>query len=264
MLKPGRAIRYVIYLLQAKSRYSIHSPFVYEFVTKVLNDTHQFEEFLLTDKAVKRFRHSTKAMEVTDLGASSENNPFRIRYRKIKDIAALSAVSEKIGRLLFRMVRQYQPEYVLELGTSLGISTLYLALANPEAKITTIEGCANTAELAQQSFERCGIKNTELLTGEFGRLLSKVIEKKPRLDFVFIDGDHRKEPTLGYFNTCLEKSHNDTIMVFDDIHWSRGMEQAWKQIKSHPRVTVSIDLYRMGIVFFRKELSREEFVLKMI
>lgn len=263
MLKPGRVTRYVSYLLKAKSKHSIHSPFVYEFVTNLLNDTHQFEEFLLIDKAVNRFRRSTKAMEVTDFGARSQDNPFRIKYRRIKEIAATSAVSEKMGRLLFRMVRHYQPEYLLELGTSLGISTLYLALANPEAKITTIEGCANTAELAQQSFERCGIKHVELLTGEFSSLLSKAIEPKPRLDFVFIDGDHRKEPTLSYFNTCLEKVHNDTVMVFDDIHWSRGMEQAWKQIKSHPRVTVSIDLYRMGIIFFRKELSREEFVLKI-
>lgn len=262
MRKARSIYQYLAYRLKAKGRHGIHSPFVYSFIGDVLRNTAPQPELQQLEQLANDLRNSRTMIEVTDFGAFTRNKKFTTRFRRVGDIARLSGTPPKIGRLLFNMLRYYKPEYILELGTSFGISTLYMALANANAKISTIEGCANTAEIAQKNFSRMKLHNIKMHVGEFGGLLSKVTEKIPRLDFVFIDGNHRKEPTIKYFEACLEKKHNDTIMVFDDIYWSKGMHQAWDQIKSHPEVTVSIDLYRLGIIFFRKELSKQDFVLR--
>jgi predicted O-methyltransferase YrrM len=255
-------LNYFGYLRKAKTAHGIHSPFVYQFVTEVLNDKTAYPEYQLVNRARDKFLQSSKVLEVTDFGAGAGIHRFRTRFRRMREIAKNSAIPHKFGELLFRMIRFYKPEFALELGTSFGLSTLYMAMANKETKLITIEGCAVTAEVAEKSFRSHNLDNTELHIGEFTTTLDSVTEKLPRLDFAFIDGNHRIEPTLHYFSACLKKSHNDTILVFDDIYWSKGMEQAWKQIKSHPQVTVSIDLFRIGIVFLRKELSKEDFVLR--
>ena len=255
-------IKFTLYLLKAKTKHGIHSPFIYHFVADVLKDSTAYPEYRLIRKTVKNLRRSRKVIRVADFGASAGNDHQKNRTRTIGDIARKSPVSPKTGAKLFSMVRHYQPEYILELGTSFGISTIYMALANPTSKIHTIEGCTASAAIALNNFKQHCLNNIELHQGEFDSQLENVIGQLPRLDFVYIDGNHRKEPTLGYFNACLEKVHNDTIMVFDDIHWSQGMEQAWKQISAHNRVTASIDHFRFGIVFFRKELSRQHFVIR--
>jgi predicted O-methyltransferase YrrM len=262
MRKLAHLFNYLAYLRKAKTAHGIHSPFVYQFVTEVLHDKHKYPEYMLVKNTVDAYRRSGKVIEVSDFGASAGKSRFRTRFRRVRDLARSSVVPSNIGELLFRIVRFYQPEHILELGTSLGISTMYLSLARPEAKISTIEGCAVTAEIAQKNFTEHKLTNIDLQVGEFSSMLDRTIDKMPKPDLAFIDGNHRKKPTLRYFDACLEKSHNDTILIFDDIYWSEGMVQAWKQIKAHPDVTVSIDLFRIGIVFLRKELSKQDFVLR--
>lgn len=262
MRKLANLFKYLAYLVKAKTAHGIHSPFVYQFITEVLYDKQRYPEYKLVKNTLDAYRRSKKLIEVSDFGASAGKNRFMTRFRRVGDLARSSVVPSGIGELLYRMVRHYKPEFILELGTSLGISTMYLSLASPKTKLTTIEGCAVTAEIAQRNFSDHELNNIDLQVGEFSSMLDRTIAKMPRIDFAFIDGNHRKEPTLRYFKTCLDKSHNDTILVFDDIYWSKGMEQAWKHIKAHPRVTASIDLFRIGIVFLRKELSKQDFVLK--
>jgi len=262
MRKLAHLFNYLAYLRRAKTVHGIHSPFVYQFITEVLKDKTVYPEYKIVKVVKEKFLRSSKVIEITDFGAGAGSQKFRTRFKHIKEIARNSGVPDPIGELLFRMVRHYKPEHILELGTSLGISTMYLSLARPEAKISTIEGCAVTAEIAQKNFADHKLSNIDLQVGEFSSMLDRTIDKMPKLDLAFIDGNHRKKPTLRYFDACLEKSHNDTILVFDDIYWSEGMVQAWKQIKAHPDVTVSIDLFRIGIVFLREELSKQEFVLR--
>ncbi|MBE0663106.1 MAG: class I SAM-dependent methyltransferase [Bacteroidales bacterium] len=262
MRKLVHLINYLDYLRKSKSAHGIHSPFVYQFITEVLHDKTYFAGYELVKNARNRFRRSKQLIEITDFGAFAGKHRFKTRFRRVGQIAGGSGVPARMGELLFRIVRHYKPENIIELGTSLGISTMYLSLANPDARITTIEGCATTAEIAQKNFKDHQLENIELRCGEFRHMLDHVVKEMPRLDFAFIDGNHRKEPTLHYFNACLEKSHNGTILVFDDIYWSKGMKQAWTKIKAHPQVSVSIDLFRFGIVFFREELSKENFVIR--
>jgi len=93
-------------------------------------------------------------------------------------------------------------------------------------------------------------------------ILSAVITPPDVIDLVYFDGNHQKEPTLNYFHTCLQKAHKNSLFIFDDIHWSDGMEEAWEQIKKHDRVHLTIDLFQFGIVFFEKEMPKQHFILK--
>ena len=154
------------------------------------------------------------------------------------------------------------PKTVLELGTSLGLATAAIHLGNPHAKITTLEGCKNTAAVATNQFKDFSYQNINVVTSEFNESLSKLTTETV-LDFVYFDGNHQKEATLKYFETCLQFMHNDTVCIFDDIHWSKDMEAAWEEIKAHPKVQVSIDTFQWGFVFFRKEQEKEHFTIRV-
>jgi len=163
---------------------------------------------------------------------------------------------------LYRIIKFYQPNNILELGASLGISTCYLAKANPNGRVFTFEGCPETAKVAQQNFKKLNIKNTEITHGNFNATLKPKLVELKTIDLAFIDGNHQEIPTLTYFKECLQYTNNDTIFIFDDIHWSEGMENAWEQIQKHPKTTVTIDLFFVGIVFIKSELSKEHFTIR--
>jgi predicted O-methyltransferase YrrM len=201
-------------------------------------------------------------IEITDFGAGSKHRSYEHRFERVSAIAVKSSVNEKYGRLLFRLVEYFWPERIIELGTSLGISTLYMAMANPGAQVFTVEGCTTKSEQASANFRELKVKNIDLQIGRFDLILPDLIKKAGKLDFAYIDGNHTFEATMYNFNALMEIAHNDTIFVFDDIHWSSGMEQAWSKISDHKNVTVSIDLFRFGIVFLKKELSPQKFVIR--
>jgi len=159
-------------------------------------------------------------------------------------------------------VKHYKPSCILELGTSLGMSALYMSEAAPGARIITIEGCPETSAIARSNIEKAGKNNISVITGSFDEKLQEALRLMPNPDLVFIDGNHRKEPTVKYFEECLPHLHAGSVVVMDDIHWSAGMEEAWKLIIAKPEVKVSVDLYHMGVVYFREELSKEDFVLR--
>jgi predicted O-methyltransferase YrrM len=200
-------------------------------------------------------------LEVEDFGAGSVID--KKGERSISSIMKNAAKPKKFGQLLFRMVKYHQPLLVLELGTSLGITTSYLSLAKPNARLITMEGSKEISEVAKTNFQNLGLKSIELVEGNFDNTLSSVVHGLSAVDFAFIDGNHRKEPTERYFKELLAKTNNDSIIVFDDIHWSKEMEAAWDTIKKDATVTCSIDLFFIGIVFFRKEFKeKQDFVIR--
>ena len=156
------------------------------------------------------------------------------------------------------MIDHYGPAQIMELGTSLGITTAYLASANTNAKVTTFEGSASIAQIARQNHGSLGLANISLLEGNFDDQLPKWLAHNKKVDFAFIDGNHAYKPTIAYFEALLGIVEDHSILVFDDIHWSKEMEAAWAQISAHPRVTLSIDLFFIGIVFFRKEFAQKQ------
>jgi predicted O-methyltransferase YrrM len=203
---------------------------------------------------------STEKIPVTDFGTGGEEKKQRLL--SLGYIAKNYVKPAKDGQLLFRLVNFFKPKTILELGTSLGITTLYLAAPSKTSTVITLEGCPNTSSVAKKNFERTATKNIMQETGEFSLSLPRALEKTRQLDFVYFDGNHRKKPTMEYFQACLQQKHEDSIFVFDDIHWSEEMFDAWEEIKKHPSVTMSVDLYSMGILFFRESAHVQHFKLK--
>lgn len=254
-----RAKQYAKYLSKAKNRHGIHSPFVYQLLDEVVYDETRFSEYQQVDKIRTELLNRTDEIEITDLGAGSTINSSN--RRKVSDIAKNSAKGGKWGELLFRLARHLQPETMIELGTSLGIGSLYQSLGNPNGNLTTFEGCPNTAAIAREQFAEASV-NPTIIKGNFDDTLEPFLNSIEKLDWAFIDGNHQKEPTIRYFQQCLEKCHNDSVLLFDDIYWSKGMAEAWENIKADERVTVSLDLFQVGIVFLRKQQPKQDFIIR--
>jgi len=248
-------LKFLKYYLTASNGkgHGIHSPFVFEFITRILNDKKQYEAYDKVESLRKELARDTRMLRVEDFGAGSAYGEKQ--ERRVKSILANAAKSKKYSQLLFRMVQYYQPATILELGTSLGITSSYLAMANPGSRLITLEGSEEIAGVAGENFSRLSLPGIRLVQGNFDDTLENVISGVEQIDFAFVDGNHREEPTIRYFEQLLKKGHNDTVLLLDDIHWSRGMEAAWGRIQSHTAVRCSIDLFFIGIVFFRKEFK---------
>lgn len=255
-------VGYMRHAVRAQSKYKIHSPFVFDFYREVLKDVEPHTQYRMVNRLRKELGAVSRFIKRKDLGARCKDYPSDQRFVRVKDIVHHASVNRRKGEFLFRFVRHYKPSSILELGTSLGISTIYFGLAAPESRIISIEGCIDLANIARENFEKTGLKNIHVITGNFEDKLDVALSEMPFPDLVFFDGNHKMEPTLDYFQLCLQHTHPGTIFIFDDIHWSAGMSEAWKRIRNHPKVKVSIDIYHMGIVFFKEELSKEDFILR--
>jgi predicted O-methyltransferase YrrM len=250
--------QYLHYYFSAKTRFGIHSPFVFDFICNVVNKKTSFDKISGIESIRSELRKNNSIIEVTDLGAANDTGS---RTRMISRVAKTSLKNRKYASLLYRIVNYYKPGKVLELGTSLGISSCYMAKANPDSHIITIEGCPNISGIAKANAGKAGLNNIEFISGNFDEIMESVVQQH-RPEIIFFDGNHTEDATLKYFETCVPYTSNESIFIFDDINWSEGMMHAWEKIKNHKASNVSIDLYFLGIVFFRKELSKENFVIR--
>lgn len=250
-----RAFKFIAYLLQAKSKYYLHSPFVYQFYLHVLEgkaDEHT-EQIAIFRKSL---RANTSCVQVNDFGTGSS------AVKRVSDIEKSICIRHRYGLLLYRLAKHFQPGYILEIGSSIGISSSYLASAVPAATVFSLEGSTALVQIAEENYRNLQMDNVHLVEGDFTDTLPDILPQLPSLDLVFFDGNHTLQATLNYFNQCLKFSDEQSIFVFDDIYWSSEMTEAWELIRQHPSVTLSIDVYQFGICFFRKDkLAKEHFVL---
>ena len=262
------AKKYFHYYLSAANGkgHGIHSPFVYDFVRNVLNDRSSYPAYAGVEALRAQLLRDPTLLEVEDLGAGSALQASR--QRSISDIARHAAKSKKLGQLLYRITRYYHPAIVLELGTSLGLSTAYLSAgaadgAAANARVYTIEGAASVAAAAAKNLQSLGCSNVQFIIGNFDDRIEVVLDKAGGVDLAFVDGNHRLRPTLRYFNLLMSRSSPSAILIFDDIHWSAEMEEAWDTIKQDPRVYCTIDLFFIGLVVLREEFKvKQEFVIR--
>jgi predicted O-methyltransferase YrrM len=260
MLNIRFGIDYLLHKFTAKNRHGLHSPFVYRLVDKVIYDFSEKEIYSRIEKIRKRLLNDNHTITVTDLGAGSHLN--KNREKQISVIAKNALKSPRLAQLIYRLAADLQPESMIELGTCLGVTTLYLHHAAPAAKTYTLEGCPQTAAVAGDVFKQDAATGIEQGVGNFDDTLHPLIDSLPQLDFVYVDGNHQKDATLRYFEWCLPKVHEDTLLIFDDIYWSEGMKEAWAQIKAHPQVTVTVDLFWIGLVYFKKGQAKEDFKIR--
>lgn len=248
--------RYFAYRNQARNAFKIHSPFMYDVYTRVIKDKTRHADYDKVEKIRHEFFHSKQRIHVLDLGAKKQSGE-----KNISQIAKNALKSPKNARLIYRLVQHFNCKNILELGTSLGITTSYMAHANPEARILSIEGCRETAKAAQKGWKLQHLHNIDIITGDFSDVIPEALSTMPSIDLIFFDGNHQKQPTLDYFHTLLPHTHENSLLIFDDIHWSSDMEDAWKTITEHPQVHVSIDLFQMGIIFLNPKYCKQHYVL---
>ncbi|MCI9846290.1 O-methyltransferase [Flavobacterium pectinovorum] len=252
---------YLTFLWYSKNEHAVHSPFVFSLLTKCFYDKKSKPEYSTLNNYRNSLLENKKFIEVTDFGAGSR--VFKSNRRQISKIAKTAGISKKRAELLFRVSNYFQPKNILEIGTSLGLASSALALGNPTAKIITLEGCPETANQCQIQFQKFNFKNIENVISEFELYLNNLKPETLNFDLIYFDGNHSKKATLAYFERLLPTINNDSVWIFDDIHWSEDMEKTWGIIKSHPKVKVTIDTFQWGFVFFRYEQPKEHFVIRI-
>lgn len=256
--------RFIDFLLHSGNRYRIHSPYLYTLIEEVIRNDKPAGDFERIEQIRQECKISDEIIQKTDYGESGKNYPGRIYPITVRKIALTSFTPPRYARRLFRLARFMKASKILEIGASMGITTAYLALANPDARIITLEGCPELSRKAREHFNRLGIKNVELIEGRFEENLSKALDLLGTVDLVIIDGNHHKEAMIDYYEQCFDHSGNETVMIFDDIHSSPGMEEAWDMIRQKEEVRVSLDLFFTGWIIFRKESSKQHFRLRYI
>ena len=254
----GLAFRYMRYYARAKTRYDVDAPFIAGFVEEILEDSRHFRAFEQIEGLRAALRANTTPLDVVDYGAGPR--AIQSQARTVGRIVRSSALSPRAGRYLFKACLRYPPSTILEMGTSLGISGLYLRMARRAPHMFSLEGCPETAALARKNFERADSAAISLRVGPFARTLPGVLAEigNANLDLLYLDGDHRSGPTWDYFVKCIEKAHPKSVFVLADIHWSEDMETAWEKICQHPKVRLSIDLFEMGFLFFDEGLLERQ------
>ena len=256
------AAKYIQYFLFSRHRkgHGIHSPFVFDLITRILRNK-RVPDFVQRIESIRENMKSDPGyINVEDFGSGSRR--IHGTKRKISDIARFSAVPEKCGLLLSQMAEAFGYPLILEFGTSFGISTMYMASARPDVQVYTMEGSPEICAVAERNFSEAATRNIRLMRGSFDSLMPSIKGLNMAPGLVFIDGDHRKEPLLKYFNQIAEISGNNTVVIIDDIYSGKEMADAWNIIKNHPEVSVTVDIFRMGIVFFRKGIAKANCVVR--
>ncbi len=257
------ARKYLQYYLTAANGkgHGIHSPFVFDFVQSVLNDRVGYPAYTSVERLRRQLRQDDTLLDIDDKGAGSARTVGG--RRSIADIARHAAKPPRLGQLLFRVARHYEPATVLELGTSLGLSIAYLASGAPKAAVWSVEGAGAVAAAARQNLHGLEMERVEVLHGSFDEVLEPLLNRIGPVDLAFVDGNHRREPTLRYFDTLMRHTGGSSVLIFDDIHWSEEMERAWTVIREDPRVVLTIDLFFLGFVFLREEFKvKQNFIIR--
>jgi predicted O-methyltransferase YrrM len=252
------AWKFLVYLLTSSNGkgHGVHSPFVFDFIVNVLRGKNEDVQAFKQIEAKRRvFEQSSLVLDVLDLGAGSSSG--KQDQRTVSSIAKRAAKPSRFARLFYRIITYYHIDSVLELGTSLGLTTRYLSTAEPRHGVISIEGAPAIAHFTAKSFAEEAIRNTTILTGDFKDHLPGALASMKGSKLVFFDGNHQYQPTLDYFQAALGVIADADILIFDDIHWSKDMEKAWSEIRNNEKVSCTIDLFFIGIVFFRKEFKEK-------
>ena len=250
--------KYITHYLKAKSKqgYGIHSPFIYDFVTKVVAaKTDNIKEIEDLRNQLKRSRRNIK---ISEIGAGSVMTNSTIR--SVQSIVK-NSTQKKVNKLLYRMALFTKPDYIVELGTSVGFSSMYMAKSGC-GKIYTIEGDPQIAVIAKQNFKKLNYTNVISIHKTFEQALPEIVSDWHGKGMFFIDGNHTYQATINYFNYVIKHLPDDGVLIFDDIYWSKGMTAAWKKIINSSLVPLSVDLFHVGVVFVKKNVYKQHYLIR--
>ncbi|MCG8474347.1 MAG: class I SAM-dependent methyltransferase [Cytophagales bacterium] len=252
---------YLRHWVTCLDRHSLQAPFIYDLYQSTIVSSkspplrHEIES--LRNHLLK----NTNSFQVTDYG-TGRNSKKNAQLTTVSHITRNSSCSPKEGKFLWNLCEYFQARHVLELGTSMGIGSSYMASSSFLPKIYTFEGCPRTAEAAKENFKKLNLSNLQVFEGNIDQTLPSFLSQSPKLDLVYLDANHTYEATLRYFLWLLPHLHKHSVVVFDDIHWSQGMEKAWKKILRDSPHAISIDLFDLGVLFFDPAKKKQHYVLR--
>jgi predicted O-methyltransferase YrrM len=252
-----RAQAFIRFLFKSKGLHRVHSPFVFRMYEDLIRSNDRFYAFEELEEIRAQLLSDKRIIERTGIGALKKPKPHALG-----EIARRTLATNHWCQIYFKLVAHYKPETILEIGTGVGLCTLYLAEAHQGARVVTLEGDPAIAAVAREQFEKRKHHKIELVEGLFDDTLPSVLKRNPSPQFIIVDGNHTYSATMRYFEWLLPHVNDDTFLIFDDIHWSAEMERAWKEIKQHPDVRQTIDFFRVGMVFFRKGQVKQHFILR--
>jgi predicted O-methyltransferase YrrM len=255
-----QVLEYYKFIFKSSNHHGVHSPFVYHLITKCLYKKTANSLWSSFCKIKHQLANNKEVIKVNDLGPGSK--VFKTDERKVSKILKVAGISNKKAKLLINLINYFKPKTVLEIGTSLGLATSAIKIGNKGVKIKTLEGCEETSKIAKKIFINNHFNTIEILTGDFKKTIPEITNNNT-YHFIYFDGNHTKKATLDYFKTCLKTMNNNSIWVFDDIYLNKGMKEAWSEIKNNQKVTVTVDIFYLGIVFFRKEQEKEHFKIRV-
>lgn len=250
-------LKYIKFLGKARNTkgHGVHSPFVFDFLSNVIYTKNKFYVFNAIESIRKNLNQNQQELFIKDLGTGVD------RQSKVSSIARKSLQHRKYAQLFFRIIHQYKFQNILELGTSLGVTTAYLASTSGRTKCVTLEGSPEIAKIALENFKNLNLNNVQIIEGNIDETLTEALNLLEKVDFVLIDANHQSKSVLSYFEQVILHSASNAILVIDDIYWSDDMETAWNAIKNHPKVTTTIDIFQLGIVFLKPELHKKHYKL---
>lgn len=251
-------LEYIKYRWKAKKRHGIHSPFVYDLTDNCLKKSIDKKNQSQLNAVFEQLRNNQSEIIIQDFGVGSKKLS---NVRKVSSIFNTSSSHGKYGSLLFKLSNHYKPNRILELGTSLGVGTAYLKLGHPASKITTLEACPGTWEVANSTFKKLELNEISSILTTFDEYLKKA--RNESFDLVFVDGHHDGKALLDYMDHLRRITHDQTIFVLDDIRWSSSMLDAWQNIIADKQYHVTLDFFRFGIVIRRPQQTKEHFLLKL-
>lgn len=249
-------IAYFKHQLTANNRHGTHSPFVYRLADEVIYDFSDKKVYGALEDQRKKLFNDDSDIEITR--PKEDNRLKKKSNQKVRVLAKSVLKKPRLAQLIFRLAQNSLPKQVIVFDANFGISAAYLAKACPQAKVIAVENCAEIAAIANQMFEDLELNNVQLVIDNF----TEALTTNGPLDFVYVDGKQSKKTILAYFTWCLPQLHNQSVFICKDIHQSEEMKDAWAELKNHPQVTVTIDLFWLGLVYFRKGQAKEHFKLK--
>lgn len=245
------------YILRAHYRkgHWVHSPFTFHTLNYVIFERTPYYSFNIIESLRQQLLHDNTTLTLQPLGTSQAKTTTIARELKN------STKSPRQAQLLQRLCASNQSHYIIELGTNLGLSTAYLASNNSNSQVYTLEGQPQLCQIAQQNFKQLHLNNIQIIEGNINNTLPTLIQQIPQIDLLFIDANHQYQATINYYKLAKSKVHKNTIIIFDDIHWSEGMQQAWNEIRQDPDIRLAIDIFHLGIVWFNTDIPKQHYIV---
>ena len=255
-----KIVSFFCFIIKSKNEHGVHSPFVFDLITSCFYKTKSKNDLTIFLNYKKELSKNNSLSEISNFNFMS--NFLLSHKRKRSRIFKDSEISNKRARLLIHLIQYLKPKNILEIGTGFGINTVVLSSAQRNSKITTLDENEQTVNVIKEMFKKNTFKHVKFLTGNFDIILPQVFNNNI-YDFIYFKGSCENKTTLNYFESSLSSIHNNSVLLFENIHSNRESEKVWNSIKKHEKVTVTIDTFLWGFVFFRKEQEKEHFIIRI-